>query len=29
MRLFAGQARLHPDFDEMPADIAAAFGIPT
>ena len=23
--LFAGQARIHPDFDELPADIAAAF----
>ncbi len=27
--LFAGQAKLHADFDELPADIAAAFGIPT
>ncbi len=27
--LFAGQAKLQPDFDELPADIAAAFGIPT
>lgn len=24
--LFAGQAKLHADFDELPADIAAAFG---
>jgi prevent-host-death family protein len=24
--LFAGQARIHDDFDELPADIAAAFG---
>jgi prevent-host-death family protein len=24
--LFAGQATLHADFDELPADIAAAFG---
>lgn len=22
---FAGQAKLHPDFDELPAEIAAAF----
>jgi prevent-host-death family protein len=27
--LFAGQAKLHPDFDELPADIAAAFGVST
>lgn len=26
--LFAGQATIHPDFDELPADIAAAFGDP-
>jgi prevent-host-death family protein len=26
--LFAGQATIHPDFDELPADIAAAFGEP-
>ena len=26
--LFAGQAVIHPDFDELPADIAAAFGEP-
>ena len=26
--LFAGQATLRPDFDELPEDIAAAFGIP-
>ena len=25
--LFAGQATIHPDFDELPADIAAAFGV--
>ncbi|HEY3233315.1 MAG TPA: type II toxin-antitoxin system prevent-host-death family antitoxin [Polyangiaceae bacterium] len=24
--LFAGQAKIHPDFDELPPDIAAAFG---
>ena len=24
--LFAGQATIHSDFDELPADIAAAFG---
>jgi hypothetical protein len=24
--LFAGQATIHEDFDELPADIAAAFG---
>ena len=24
--LFAGQAQIHPDFDELPADIAAALG---
>jgi len=24
--LFAGQATIHNDFDELPADIAAAFG---
>jgi len=24
--LVAGQAELHADFDELPADIAAAFG---
>lgn len=24
--LFAGQARIHDDFDELPPDIAAAFG---
>jgi prevent-host-death family protein len=24
--LFAGQATIHTDFDELPADIAAAFG---
>jgi prevent-host-death family protein len=24
--LFAGQAEIHPDFDELPPDIAAAFG---
>jgi prevent-host-death family protein len=27
--LFAGQAKIHPDFDELPSDIAAAFGVPT
>lgn len=26
--LFAGQATIHADFDELPADIAAAFGEP-
>jgi prevent-host-death family protein len=26
--LFAGQATIHPDFDELPPDIAAAFGEP-
>jgi len=26
--LFVGQAHIHPDFDELPADIAAAFGQP-
>jgi prevent-host-death family protein len=26
--LFAGQAVIHPDFDELPADIAAALGEP-
>jgi prevent-host-death family protein len=26
--LFAGQANIHADFDELPADIAAAFGAP-
>lgn len=26
--LFADQAKIHPDFDELPSDIAAAFGIP-
>ena len=26
--LFAGQAKIHSDFDELPADIAAAFGAP-
>lgn len=26
--LFAGQATIHTDFDELPADIAAAFGEP-
>ena len=25
--LFAGEAKIHADFDELPADIAAAFGI--
>jgi len=24
--LFAGQATIHPDFDELPADIAAGLG---
>ena len=24
--LFAGQATMHPDFDELPTDIAEAFG---
>ncbi|MBI3185007.1 MAG: type II toxin-antitoxin system prevent-host-death family antitoxin [Myxococcales bacterium] len=24
--LFAGQARIHDDFDQLPPDIAAAFG---
>lgn len=24
--LFAGQAKIHPDFDQLPADVAAAFG---
>ena len=24
--LFAGQAKIHADFDELPADVAAAFG---
>ena len=24
--LFAGQVKIHDDFDELPADIAAAFG---
>jgi prevent-host-death family protein len=27
--LFAGEAKLQPDFDELPADIAAAFGVTT
>ena len=26
--LFAGDATIHDDFDELPADIAAAFGQP-
>ncbi len=26
--LFAGEATLQPDFDELPADITAAFGEP-
>ena len=26
--LFVGQATIHPDFDELPADIASAFGEP-
>jgi prevent-host-death family protein len=25
--LFAGQARIHDDFDQLPDDIAAAFGV--
>jgi prevent-host-death family protein len=25
--LFAGEATIHADFDELPADIAAAFGV--
>lgn len=25
--LFAGEATMHADFDELPADIAAAFGM--
>lgn len=25
--LFAGEAIMHDDFDELPADIAAAFGV--
>jgi prevent-host-death family protein len=25
--LFAGEAKIHADFDELPADIAAAFGM--
>ena len=25
--LFAGEAIIHADFDELPADIAAAFGV--
>ena len=25
--LFAGEAKMHADFDELPADIAAAFGV--
>lgn len=25
--LFAGEATIHADFDELPADIAAAFGM--
>ena len=25
--LFAGEATMHADFDELPADIAAAFGV--
>jgi prevent-host-death family protein len=25
--LFVGQATIHADFDELPADIAAAFGV--
>lgn len=25
--LFAGQANIHADFDELPADIAAALGV--
>ena len=27
--LFEAQAKIQPDFDELPSDIAAAFGIPT
>jgi prevent-host-death family protein len=27
--LFAGQVKIHADFDDLPSDIAAAFGIPT
>lgn len=27
--LFAGQAKIHPDFDVLPEDIAEAFGLPT
>ncbi|MBA3395769.1 MAG: type II toxin-antitoxin system prevent-host-death family antitoxin [Deltaproteobacteria bacterium] len=27
--LFAGQAKLHADFDELPADLAAALGATT
>lgn len=26
--MFAGEATIHADFDELPADIAAAFGEP-
>ena len=26
--LFAGEATIHADFDDLPADIAAAFGAP-
>ena len=26
--LFAGQATIHADFDDLPADLAAAFGTP-
>jgi prevent-host-death family protein len=26
--LFAGQAIIKPDFDDLPEDIAAAFGVP-
>lgn len=25
--LFAGEAKMHADFDELPADMAAAFGM--
>jgi prevent-host-death family protein len=25
--LFAGEAKMHADFDELPAEIAAAFGV--
>jgi hypothetical protein len=25
--LFAGEATMHADFDELPPDIAAAFGV--